>query len=351
MSGSVREDGRRGGNAFNFFFFEAAVKTRVGKKYVIYLCLILAGVSLSGRLLTGPLKHATDGFMAPAIEKNVEAKSGGEDHSQLEKLYVIVFLILTIYGAHLAARFLSDRAWRRRDHYARDVRWSVLDFVAMVFLYFALAGIYTTFFAHPSDSSGAFGERAVLEIIVSAFSYVIVLLFGIWILKLKGSNFADGMGLSIRPYGRLILIGVAAFLAFQPLNFIYTTAMAAAFYGLRLPIEGHPVVKELLRPDEIGTKASLAISVALFAPFFEEIFFRGFLYQALRRNFRAPAAIVITAGLFASIHPRVFQTTLIFPLGLLLAYLMEKTGSVIPCIVVHFLVNGTSLLLTFLLAS
>jgi len=327
------------------------MKSGVGRKYVIYLSLILVGVFVCGGLLTGPLKNAADSFTVPAMEKNIKGESGPEHPSQVAKLFVIVFLVFTIYGAHLAARFFSDRTWRRRDHYTRDVRWSVVDFLAMVFLYLALAGAYTTFFAHPSGASGAAGEKALLGVMVTTCFYLVVLLFGIWMLKLRGGSFAEGMGLTIRPYGRLILIGVVAFLAFQPLHFIYKTAVVAVFHGLSVPIESHPVVEQLLKPDGMAVKLSIALSVVLAVPFFEEIFFRGFLYRAVRKTMDPVAAIAVTAALFAIVHPWVFQASLVLPLGFLLAYLMEKTGSVIPCMVVHFLVNGTSLLLTFLVAT
>ncbi len=310
--------------------------------------MILVGVSLSAYLLTGPLKDAAESVSVPAMEKSMQRESGGEHPSQVEVLYVAIFLAFTIYGAHLAARFLSDRTWRKADDYVREVRWSVLDFVAIALLFLALAGTYNTFFVHPSGRLGAADETTVLEVLVSIFFYVVVLLFGNWILRQRGCRFRYCIVMTMCPYGKLILVGAVGFLAFQPLHFMYRTAMVAIFHGFRLPIEGHPVVEELLEPGGMALKLSLALSVTLSAPFFEEIFFRGFLYQALRRAMDARAAVVISAGLFASIHPWGFQAILVFPLGLLLAYLMERTGSVVPCIAVHFFVNGSSLLLTLL---
>ncbi|NQT81935.1 CPBP family intramembrane metalloprotease [bacterium] len=325
------------------------MKHRFGRKYILYFSLLLAGVFLSVGLLAGPLKKATDALAAPAVEKSLTGKPG-EGPSQLEKLYGTVFVVLTIYGAHLAARFFSDSTWRKRDRYIREVRWSGLDIFAMVVLFLALAGVYNTFFSSSSGASGGTEGTTAREVLVVPFFYLVVLLFGVWVLRQKGCSFSEGMGLTMRPYARLILIGVVAFVAFQPLLLIYRTAVMAVFSGLSLPIEGHPVVEELLKPDKIPLRVSLALSVVLSAPFFEEIFFRGFLYQGLRRTIDAGPAIFLTAALFALIHPGVFQASLIFPLGLVLAYLMERTGSVIPCIVMHFLVNGTSLLLTFLVA-
>jgi membrane protease YdiL (CAAX protease family) len=324
------------------------MKSRFGKSYVISLTLILAGVLFSAHLLSGPLKDATRNLLPPGMEDEGGTKPGQEPSSLGEKLYQIVSLLLLVYTAHLAARFLSDRKWRKKDEYVRDVRWTGLDILAMALLLVALAVAYDTFLGDPSKVVGETPQPTVATVVGGLVSYVIVLLFGIYILKQRGGGFAEGMGLTLRPYGRLIVIGVVAFLAFQPLHLIYRTAMLAIFHGLRLPIEGHPVVEELVRPDGIALKLTLALTVALSAPFFEEVFFRGFLYQAVRRRTDVWVAIVATSVIFAYIHPGAFQAVLVFPLGIMLAYLMEKTGSVIPCLVVHFLVNGTSLLATLL---
>jgi len=315
------------------------------RKRIIYFCLILLCMGVSLLLLVGPLEDAASELSAPVMEKVVKSKTA-QEHPRLGgvgNLYLIFFLGLSVYGAHLAARFLSDSAWRRRENYLREVRWSLLDILSLALLFLALAGLYSAFFTD-SSSSAEGAETTVRGVVVIAAIYLIVLAFGIWVLRQRGCTFSEAMGLSIRPYRRLILIGAVAFLAFQPFRLIYTTALIWFFHKLGLPIQSHPVLEELLKPDETGLKLSIALSVALSAPLFEEIFFRGFLYQALRKNVGAPAAIVATAALFAAIHEGLFQASLIFSLGVLLAYLMEKAGSIIPCMAVHFLVNGTSLL-------
>jgi membrane protease YdiL (CAAX protease family) len=329
------------------------VNTPSRRTYFICFYLILAGVLVSGVLQAGPLKDAGSALTGPALEKSIKGKAGAEGAAQEGKpLYVAVFLVslgVMVYAAHLAARFLSDRRWRRKDYYVREVRWSVVDALALILLFFALPAAYSSLLEHVLGASEAVEETTLSEL-VAAFSLdLVVLLFGVWVLRVKGSRFADGMGLVRRSYGRLMLVGLVAFLAFQPLHFIYTTGVVGFFYGLGLPIKAHPVVEELVKPGGMALKLSLVLTVALCAPFFEEVLFRGFFYQALRQKTNAWTAVLVTGGVFAFFHPWFFQASLVLPLGFLLAYLMEKTGSVIPGMVVHFLVNGTSLLRTILL--
>jgi membrane protease YdiL (CAAX protease family) len=307
------------------------------RAYIISLILILGGVSVSAYLLTGPLKEP-----AGALSREKSTAAAG-------KVYELVLLGLLVYSIHLAARFFSDKSWRKRDAYAREVRWTGLDVLAMALLLVTLQVAYGTFFGSPSESSGEVRVTTIDDIIGGLVSYGIVLLFGIYVLRQRGASFADVMGLRSRQYKRLIVTGIIAFLVFKPLHMIYQTGMLSTFYVLSLPIKAHPVVEDLVGRGPAELKLALALSVGLSAPFFEEVFFRGFLYQAIRRRTYAWGAVVLTAMLFASIHPGAFLAVQVFPLGMMLAYLMEKTGSLIPCMVVHLLVNGESLLGTFLI--
>jgi len=74
------------------------------------------------------------------------------------------------------------------------------------------------------------------------------------------------------------------------------------------------------------------------APLFEEIFFRGFLFQGLQHSWPgATGAIVITALVWAAIHMQydAYQILTIFLGGLLLGAARWKTGSVSTTIIMH----------------
>lgn len=75
------------------------------------------------------------------------------------------------------------------------------------------------------------------------------------------------------------------------------------------------------------------------APVVEEILFRGLLHNALRARL-GPGAIVVSSGLFAAIHLYVINFLPVFALGLLLAWLYERRGSLWAPIVAHAFANG-----------
>ena len=86
------------------------------------------------------------------------------------------------------------------------------------------------------------------------------------------------------------------------------------------------------------------------APFFEELFFRGALYGALRRRFGAALGVLASAALFAALHPQLPLGFLpIFFLGAVFAVIYEWRQSLIPGMVFHGVHNGLLFLLMHLL--
>ena len=113
----------------------------------------------------------------------------------------------------------------------------------------------------------------------------------------------------------------------------------------------HPEAKNwLILPDGPLGVASAFLLVVLLAPLCEELLFRGWIYTALRFHYSFGAALWITAVLFALAHwePTHLYAMAILPMGLLLGYLRERTGSTGTTILFHTLYNVAGLLVTFL---
>jgi uncharacterized protein len=85
----------------------------------------------------------------------------------------------------------------------------------------------------------------------------------------------------------------------------------------------------------------------VFAPFVEEIFFRGFLFQGLRQKYGWVRAILLSSVIFAVAHLDPASLIPTFILGVVIAYLFHRSNSIWPGIILHFFVNGTSLCAIF----
>jgi membrane protease YdiL (CAAX protease family) len=113
---------------------------------------------------------------------------------------------------------------------------------------------------------------------------------------------------------------------------------------------------EQLLPRELVLNPSLVAIIgtvlvwSILVPISEEIFFRGFLYAALRARYGVGIGMIVSAAAFALVHPYGWRgLVVIFADGLLFAYGFEKTGSLLPGMTVHGLILFFSALNTLIL--
>ena len=105
---------------------------------------------------------------------------------------------------------------------------------------------------------------------------------------------------------------------------------------------------KMLNADSIGGLLLNLLVIALIPAIGEELTFRGVLQQGLTRKMNPHAAIILSAAIFSFIHfqfygflPRMF-------LGILLGYMFYVSGSLWTSITMHFVNNGTAVLLYYL---
>lgn len=141
---------------------------------------------------------------------------------------------------------------------------------------------------------------------------------------------------SLRDALRLALVVLGACVL---VNFLYAVVVsllgAESLEPTPLPFDYDPGGASL---------ALLALVSLIVAPFVEETFFRGFLFTGLGKRFGYSWGAVLSALLFALAHLQIAALVPIFLLGLLLAWLYARTGSLWPCIFTHFAYNSIALL-------
>ena len=83
-------------------------------------------------------------------------------------------------------------------------------------------------------------------------------------------------------------------------------------------------------------------AVVLIGPVFEELLFRGAITRELLRRYPTWMAIVVSALLFGVAHLNPVQAVCGFLLGILLAWVYVRTGSLLPGLLIHVVNNGLS---------
>ncbi len=86
--------------------------------------------------------------------------------------------------------------------------------------------------------------------------------------------------------------------------------------------------------------------IVILAPISEEVCFRGMLFGGLRERLPRIAAALISAAIFGLLHGLTGITAVppLIAFGFVLALLYEKTGSVVPAILLHMMNNSVALL-------
>lgn len=130
--------------------------------------------------------------------------------------------------------------------------------------------------------------------------------------------------------------GVIGYIAGLPL---LVGAIVIVFFASKLTGDSsiHPRMQHMAEEPQI---IGLMLLVVVWAPLVEEVFFRGALYHHMRRRFPAFVVILITAFIFAIIHPyTIIALPIIFALGITLGFIREWRGSLIACMTAHAIQN------------
>ena len=123
---------------------------------------------------------------------------------------------------------------------------------------------------------------------------------------------------------------------------VYALIMEALGIEILLPDQN---LEEIAALDGLARIPTFAI-VGLLAPLGEEIFFRGFLLAALVPVLGGLRGALVSSAVFSAAHFNIGTLLPIFVMGMLLAWLYLRTGSIWPSFVAHAAQN--LLALTFL---
>ena len=97
-----------------------------------------------------------------------------------------------------------------------------------------------------------------------------------------------------------------------------------------------------------GTPAwQLVLLLALLPAVCEELAFRGFVLNGLRRSGHKWGAILVTSALFGVVHMLLQQSLSAFLIGIVIGYVAVKTNSIWPAMLFHFTHNSLAVLSGF----
>ena len=146
---------------------------------------------------------------------------------------------------------------------------------------------------------------------------------------------------------RVLILVLAIPIVVTIIDFLLTMIYAITWIG----IFGEPSTN-----TDLGTNwgsssidiAFLFLSVAIVTPIAEELFFRGYILDAINRKHGDWPAIIWSAILFGLVHLDPFTMGQAFMGGIIYGWIRMRTGSLLPSIACHMMWNILALMLTYL---
>lgn len=116
------------------------------------------------------------------------------------------------------------------------------------------------------------------------------------------------------------------------------------FSGVYVALFGAPEQEDIA--ESFGTLPLQILLIAIAAPVSEEVCFRGMLFGGLRERLPRLGAALISALIFGGLHALTGLSAVppLIAFGFILCLLYEKTGSIVPGIVLHMLNNSVALI-------
>lgn len=199
-------------------------------------------------------------------------------------------------------------------------------------------GIFYGWHAATTGSPPPLGaiESDPLFLVISTSLQALCVVAAVWLaVRLRGINLTEYVGLRLPATGRT-LGWLAGSLFLVVVLDLFTWAIGEEI----IP----PWMREVYNAAPNHMLLVLALVVA--APLWEEVFFRGFLFEGVARSrLGGPGAIILATVSWASLHGQynLHGVLMVTMLGLFLGVVKMKTGSTGLCILLHAFNNAIAL--------
>lgn len=182
---------------------------------------------------------------------------------------------------------------------------------------------------------GAGARNQMAGVVVNQLLILLLPLFLIWYMKLDVKKIFSFCFPKILPAAGGIFLYLGTYLLTMILSTFLTKLMPQSTENVEMGFDlllNYPMIV-------------LVVVIALMPAVGEELFFRGLLFGSWKHRLGPIPAMLLSSFIFGAFHMsfvKLFPTTL---LGLCFSYIVWKTGSIYPSIILHFVNNLFAILL------
>jgi len=216
-----------------------------------------------------------------------------------------------------------------------------------------------------------------LDNLILCISELMAIVVIIFLARVHFARRLKGFGLNVKTIVKDFFAAFVNLLTVWPLitaAIILTMFFGEQIWGQEYQMQQHEQLKLVTEHPQLPLRIMIVVVAVVIASLFEEMIFRGLFQTTIRSYLEArpsnagfrlkPAvggsmldtrrgsgkawlAIVISSGLFTTIHANTGHWPALFVLGICLGYAYEKSGSLIRPIFIHSLFNAASIIATF----
>lgn len=263
-------------------------------------------------------------------------------------LIVAILMLGLIIDMMLVSSKMTKKSLDIATYKLKNVGWNISDVarVVILFLFFGYvtviieASLVRIFPLLKHDNLRMVVNTSMLDLLAAIFiTYFAVRCYHEKIISL---------GLSVKNFLKNVFYGIVGYAAAAPV-LVGTLFLVTYLVGIAKYVpEKQPIVELFLKEGNKPFLVYTSLFAAILGPFIEELFFRGFMYNAFKKRTGVFWATMITAAVFAGLHTNIVGFLPILVLGVLLTYLYEKTGTLVSPITVHIIHNLSMVFFVFL---
>jgi membrane protease YdiL (CAAX protease family) len=292
---------------------------------------------LGDRALADVYRRSGAADEARAAEKRLNAAALRA--AAVTGLFVVLAVLAVLAGLVFLTLFLAAWARGRWEGVARVATApQPIEAGLLIDAFMAYLALYRLVGLLGSLTIGAGGPRIPLMAAAQIGSGLLGIGYLAWRVRRGGGTLVD-VGATTRTGGLADLgYGIAGYCAALPLMLAASLLARLIFHDGGIATAPNPMLPLLAGERDLLNRVLLALMATIAAPAFEEFFFRGALFTALRARLRWVPSALISATVFACMHP-VRDWLPILVLGFAFATMREMRQSLVPGLVAHALQN------------
>lgn len=216
--------------------------------------------------------------------------------------------------------------------------WGLLGFIILATIVFSLA-VVAVYYVLISMGKQVGAAQLVGSPTAKLIMYSVPFLIVVWPALNRKRNEDPAFKLNFRAPGILILLFIV--LSTWCIYFLVDPIVDL----IPMPKIFQDLMLQLLSDHSLPSILMLVIA----APIFEELLFRGIILDGLLKNYSPQKAILWSALLFGIVHLNPWQFLAALALGVFMGWIYYRTGSLSATMFIHFIANGTGVVLGWLL--